>query len=132
LFGEHRFAGTRRAYHEDIVPYYIPGIRLARRFARLIGYHGGMGKYSVKRLFASVTLIAIGMGNITFIKANGISRLPESNPPDAIFIAAILLMFFPGPLIGAGIFIPWKCGWNGAILGGIIWVALLFTRMVTI
>jgi len=91
-----------------------------------------MGQYSVKRLFASVTLIALGMGNITLIKANGISHVPESNPPDAIFIAAFLLLFFPGPLIGAGILVPWKCGLAGAILGSVVWVVLLFTRTVTI
>jgi hypothetical protein len=99
--------------------------------ARPIGYDGGMGQFTLERLFAGVTFIAVGFGDIAFFHSRYSRSLhPASNPPHPLLIVAYVLLFSAGALIGAGALSPWKHeGW-GAILGTAIWGALLMGRAI--
>jgi hypothetical protein len=70
----------------------------------------GMGRFSLKRLFASVTLVGVGLA----IEARLFSH-PEIYP-----LTQFLMSAFGGAFIGAGIFNPFGRPWAGAALGALI------------
>jgi len=85
-----------------------------------------MGQFSLKRLFASVTLIALGIGDITFLNSNGSKYFgPASNSQDPILLIMLALVFLGGTLIGAGVLNLWKRAGPGAILGTLAWGGFL-------
>jgi hypothetical protein len=65
-----------------------------------------MGQFSIKRLLASVTLIAVGVATCQLVMRLDNSRL---------VLAKVALCGFP--LIGAGIFCPAKRTMEGALIG---------------
>ena len=95
-------------------------------------------RFSLRRLFTSITLIALGLADIAIIRSSydvrgwGSGQLVREMPVFFVAILAILLAFLPGPLIGAGIFNLWKRAWIGAILGIPVWIWLVATDTVVL
>jgi hypothetical protein len=76
-----------------------------------------MARFTLKRLFASVTLIAIGCGQIAFL-----SRRARLAVDDPIVILAGLTSL---PFICAGLLMPFKRTLIGACIGFVITILLL-------
>ena len=77
-----------------------------------------VGQFSLKRMFASVTLLAIGMAMLVFLFRH-VPRVPP--------LADELLFLAGGATIGAAILLPVKRAWLGAILGLTILVLFQLT-----
>jgi hypothetical protein len=78
-----------------------------------------MPRFSVTDLLVSTALIAIGLACLYC----------TYNPP-LIFINdwSEVFFFLSGPLIGGGIFYPFKSAWIGAIIGGLV-IVLYFAYL---
>ena len=74
-----------------------------------------MGQFSLSRLFASVSLIAIGL--VLFVPAY---RLVYSRPMLVSYWVAVPLWLLGGAIIGAGVLTPFKKPWLGAAIGLVV------------
>ena len=76
-----------------------------------------MKQFSLRRLFVAITLVAIGCGEVAFLRA-------FSGPPplDSFQWLAVLTC---GPIIGAGLFTPFKRPMLGAFLGLLGFIAFV-------
>lgn len=70
----------------------------------------GMARFSLRRLFAAVTLIAVGCGALAYL-----FRTADEAPAAGIW--KVLAAICGGPLIGAGLLTPVRRPALGAILG---------------
>ena len=80
-----------------------------------VGYIQGMNTFSLRRMFAAVSLIAAGCGAMAFVW-NG------SGPSGFTVIAAVSCL----PLLGAGVFDLFKRPILGAVIGFVLFIAFVF------
>jgi hypothetical protein len=84
----------------------------------------GMKQFSLRRLFASVTIVAIGLAVLVQALRFAHKPMPE------YFLSFFALWFLAGPMIGAGIALLFKRPKLGAVLGFFFqvptWIAMIF------
>jgi hypothetical protein len=79
----------------------------------------GMEPFSLRRLFAAVTLIAVGCGALVYL-----FRTEDQAPAAGLW--KVLAAFWGAPLIGAGLLTPIRRPALGAILGFLAFMGFLF------
>jgi hypothetical protein len=77
-----------------------------------------MPNFSLKRLLATVTLIAIGCGEIAYLRS-------PSRPPGPMNALDMLSLFSCVSILSAGILTPFKQTLLGAWIGILLFAALL-------
>jgi len=77
-----------------------------------------MEPFSLRRLFAALTLIAIGCGALVYL-----FRTEDQTPAAGLW--KVLAAFWGGPLVGAGLFTPIRRPALGAILGFLAFLGFL-------
>lgn len=80
-----------------------------------------MPRYSLKRLFASTTLIATGLASVIVVYTSVFEKGMELNP-----WVLLLLWFGGGMMIGAGAFVPFRMTLSGIAFGFIVQGIMLF------
>jgi hypothetical protein len=77
-----------------------------------------MPQFSLKRLLASMTAIAIGISSIVYLVRGNVADSADN------LVLAFALWFGGGMLIGGGLFAPFKRAVVGAILGLAVQLAI--------
>ncbi len=87
-----------------------------------------MWRFTIKEMLLATTLIALGLAGLLIPHHMGLAF--ETAGPAVRTIAGILWLA-SGPLIGAGLFLPSRQPWDGAIIGFMFqWIALLLIPVV--
>jgi hypothetical protein len=89
-----------------------------------------MPRFTIKDLLITTTLIAIGVGILTFLFRNVV--LMEQLFGDNAVVAAIVLWLVSGAMISAGLFVPFRHPWMGAAIGLVIQALLLIWPMMEV
>ena len=82
-------------------------------------YNPGMPRFSLRELFLSVTLIALGLGMLACGGQLNINSLPS-----------LCLWLIAWPMIGAGVFAPFKRPMWGAVVGVLLQLVYLLVMFV--
>ncbi len=70
-------------------------------------------RFSLEEIIGSITLVALGAGALTWLW-----RMPSTGRlSPATEVLCVVLWFACAPLIGAGLFLPFKRPWLGALVG---------------
>jgi hypothetical protein len=82
--------------------------------------HGGMARYTLKDLLMGTTIVAVGLGMLVFA-----ATVSARHDIGWLKATQVGLISCGSMTIGAGIAHPFKSGWLGVAVGGVIvWFAL--------
>jgi hypothetical protein len=76
-----------------------------------------MPRFSIKRLFVSTGIVAIGLGALMLLLR---ARIPLLESPGAMAISVASTA-----VIGAGLLHSFRLAWPGALIGALAWIVFL-------